>query len=137
MQTQGSLQESSLASLLQTMQTERATGALALESDDETASLYFLFGHLFHADGAGGQGEDVVLSALSWQQGSFRFNPRAKLPPEETIKSSPADLIAEAERRSPGAGPSQAPAWQPGPAPYAAPDHSAMAAWSVTPSCST
>ncbi|MGD0833564.1 MAG: DUF4388 domain-containing protein [Candidatus Dormibacteria bacterium] len=122
MQTQGSLQESSLASLLQTMQTERATGALALESDDETASLYFLFGHLFHADGAGGQGEDVVLSALSWQQGSFRFNPRAKLPPEETIKSSPADLIAEAERRSPGAGPSQAPAWQPGPAPYAAPE---------------
>ena len=83
MQTQGTLQESSLASLLQTMQTERATGALALESQSDTASLYFLFGHLFHAASPSGQGEDVVLQALSWHDGSFRFDPRAKLPPEE------------------------------------------------------
>jgi hypothetical protein len=100
-QTQGLLQESSLASLLQTMQTERATGALALESQNETASLFFLFGHLFHAAGPTGQGEDVVLDALSWQDGSFHFDPRAKLPPEETIKASPSELIAEAERRGP------------------------------------
>ena len=101
MQTQGTLQESSLASLLHTMQTERATGALALESQSGTASLYFLFGHLFHAAGPSGQGEDVVLQALSWHEGSFRFDPRAKLPPEETIKSSPSELIAEADRRAP------------------------------------
>ena len=101
MQTQGTLQESRLASLLQTMQTERATGALALESQSGTASLYFLFGHLFHAAGPSGQGEDVVLQALSWHEGSFRFDPRAKLPPEETIKSSPSELIAEADRRAP------------------------------------
>ncbi|MGD0448786.1 MAG: DUF4388 domain-containing protein [Candidatus Dormibacteria bacterium] len=101
MQTQGTLQESNLASLLQTMQTERATGALALESQSGTASLYFLFGHLFHAASPSGQGEDVVLQALSWHEGSFRFDPRAKLPPEETIKSSPLELIAEAERRAP------------------------------------
>jgi hypothetical protein len=100
-QTQGSLQESSLASLLQTMQMERATGALALESQTDTASLYFLFGHLFHAQGPAGEGEDVVINALSWQDGRFRFDPRAKLPPEETIKSSPSELIAEAERRAP------------------------------------
>jgi cell division septation protein DedD len=63
--------------------------------------LYFLFGHLFHAASPSGQGEDVVLQALSWHDGSFRFDPRAKLPPEETIKSSPAELIAEADRRAP------------------------------------
>ncbi len=101
MQTQGLLQESSLASLLQTMQTERATGALALESQNESASLFFLFGHLFHAAGPAGQGEDVVLDALTWHDGSFHFDPRAKLPPEETIKASPSELIAEAERRGP------------------------------------
>jgi len=39
----------------------------------------------------------VVLRALSWHDGSFRFDPRAKLPAEETIKSSPAELIATAE----------------------------------------
>jgi hypothetical protein len=100
-QTQGSLQESSLASLLQTMQVERATGALALESPNDAASLYFLFGHLFHAQSRAGQGEDVVIDALGWADGRFRFDPRAKLPPEETIKASPAELIAEAERRAP------------------------------------
>jgi len=107
-QTQGLLQESGLATLLQTMQTERATGALALESENDTASLFFLFGHLFHAAGPSGQGEDVVLNALTWHDGTFRFDPRAKLPPEETIKSSPAELIAEAERRTPEAPPAGA-----------------------------
>lgn len=107
MQTQGSLQESDLASLLQTMQSERATGTLALEDGSGSAALYFLFGHLFHASGPGGEGEDVVLDALAWQDGTFHFDPRAKLPAEETIKSSPAELIAAAEERQSagGAGP--------------------------------
>jgi len=96
-QTQGSLQESDLASLLQTMQSERATGTLTLEDGSDSCSLFFLFGHLFHATAPDGDGEDVVLRALSWHDGSFRFDPRAKLPAEETIKSSPAELIATAE----------------------------------------
>lgn len=97
MQTQGSLQESDLASLLQTMQSERATGTLTLEDGSEQAALYFLFGHLFHASGPGGEGEPVVVTALSWRDGNYRFDPRAKLPADETIKSSPAELIAAAE----------------------------------------
>jgi hypothetical protein len=96
-QTQGSLQESDLASLLQTMQSERATGTLTLEDGADNCSLFFLFGHLFHATADDGDGEDVVLRALSWHEGNFRFDPRAKLPAEETIKSSPAELIAAAE----------------------------------------
>ena len=97
MQTQGSLQESDLASLLQTMQSERATGTLSLEAGAESCSLFFLFGHLFHATGPEGDGEAVVLSALAWTGGNYHFDPRAKLPAEETIKSSPAELIAAAE----------------------------------------
>ncbi len=97
MQTQGSLQESDLASLLQTMQSERATGTLTLEDGADSCSLFFLFGHLFHATGPEGDGEEVVLRALAWHGGSFRFDPRAKLPAEETIKSSPAELIAAGE----------------------------------------
>jgi hypothetical protein len=121
-QTQGSLQESSLALLLQTMQVERATGALSLESESDTASLYFLFGHLFHAQSPNGQGEDVVINALAWQEGHYRFDPRAKLPPEETIKSSPGELIAEAERRSPGQAEGQEiPSWDGQPS-FTAPD---------------
>ncbi len=97
MQTQGSLQESDLASLLQTMQSERATGTLTLEDGTESCSLFFLFGHLFHAVSPSGDGEEVVTRALGWREGKFHFDPRAKLPAEETIKSSPAELIAAAE----------------------------------------
>jgi hypothetical protein len=98
-QTQGTLRDGGLSTLLQTMQSERATGTLALEHGDESASLYFLFGHLFHASGPSGQGEDVVISALGWDDGNYQFDPRAKLPAEETIKSSPAELLNAAQSR--------------------------------------
>ena len=81
------------------MHMERATGTLTIENGPDNCALYFLFGHLFHASGASGLGEDVVIDALGWQAGNFRFDPRAKLPAEETIKASPADLISEASKR--------------------------------------
>jgi hypothetical protein len=84
------------------MQSERATGTLAIENGDQSASLYFLFGHLFHASGPGGQGEDVVIRALGWEDGKYQFDPRAKLPAEETIKSSPAELLSAAQSRKTG-----------------------------------
>lgn len=102
MQTSGSLEQTSLATLLETMQSERATGTLSVTHDDQACHLYFLFGHLFHAAGDLGQGEDAVVAALGWPQGSFTFDPRAKLPAEETIKSPTGDLLAEAGRRSTG-----------------------------------
>jgi hypothetical protein len=96
-QTQGSLQQADLATLLQTMQSERATGTLTIENGSDSCALYFLFGHLFHAAGPGGEGEEVVIGALGWKSGSYHFDPRAKLPAEETIKASPAELIAAAD----------------------------------------
>jgi hypothetical protein len=98
-QTQGSLRDGGLATLLQSMQAERATGTLTIDNGGDNCSLYFLFGHLFHASGPGGQGEEVVIDALGWEDGSYQFDPRAKLPAEETIKASPAELIAAAESR--------------------------------------
>ena len=103
MQTQGSLRDGGLATLLQSMQAERATGTLTIENGGDNCSLYFLFGHLFHANGPGGQGEEVVIDALGWDDGSYQFDPRAKLPAEETIKASPAELIAASESRTPAA----------------------------------
>ena len=99
MQTNGSLAQTSLATLLDTMQSERATGTLAVRRGDATCSLYFLFGHLFHAAGDLGQGEEAVITALTWPDGVFTFDPRAKLPADETIRAATADLLAEAEAR--------------------------------------
>jgi hypothetical protein len=93
------LAQTSLASLLEAMQSERATGTLAVTNGDTSCSLYFLFGHLFHAAGSVAEGEEAVIEALAWPDGQFTFDPRAKLPAEETIKSATSDLLAEAERR--------------------------------------
>ena len=94
MQNQGSLGPTTVAELLQTMQQERATGTLSLASNGSQCSLHFLFGHLFHAVGGEAEGEPAVLDALTWGDGEYSFNPRAKLPPEETINSSTEDLLA-------------------------------------------
>ncbi len=86
------------------MQAQRATGTLQLRKGAETYALFFLFGHLFHAYGNGTQGEEAVFTPLSWGQGDYTFDPKSKLPAEETIKASTADLLAEAKRRGlPGA----------------------------------
>ena len=87
MQTQGSLRDGGLATLLQAMQAERATGTLTIDNGGDSCSLYFLFGHLFHASGPSGQGEEVVIDALGWDDGSYQFDPRAKLPAEEQVKA--------------------------------------------------
>ena len=133
MQTQGSLRDGGLATLLQSMQAERATGTLTIDNGGDSASLYFLFGHLFHASGPGGQGEEVVIDALGWEDGSYQFDPRAKLPAEETIKASPAELIAAAEsRHAPAAAASTgASSW-----PDAAPAYSTSDAYAPAPAAS-
>ncbi len=131
MQTQGSLHDGGLATLLQSMQAERATGTLTIDNGGDSASLYFLFGHLFHANGPGGQGEEVVIDALGWDDGSYQFDPRAKLPAEETIKASPAELIAAAESRTPAAASTGASTW-----PDAAPAYSAPETYSPAPAAS-
>ncbi|HVA22230.1 MAG TPA: DUF4388 domain-containing protein [Candidatus Micrarchaeia archaeon] len=99
MLTQGDLDATDVAALLRGMQQERATGTLSVSDGTRACSLYFLFGHLFHAVGNGHEGEAAVLEALGWHRGSFAFDARAKLPPEETITASTADLLAEWERQ--------------------------------------
>lgn len=133
MQTQGSLRDGGLATLLQSMQAERATGTLTIDNGGDNCSLYFLFGHLFHASGPGGQGEEVVIDALGWDDGSFQFDPRAKLPAEETIKASPAELIAASEsRKAPAAAAaSTASSWPEAAPAYSTSDYSSAPAASL------
>src|SRR6267378_271188 len=83
----GSLEQMPLANLLQSMQAQRATGTLQVRQGSETFALFFLFGHLFHAYGDGTQGEEAVFVPLTWQHGDYTFDPKSKLPAEETIKA--------------------------------------------------
>ena len=63
----------------------------------KSASLYFLFGHLFHAQSDGIAGDDAVVSALTWNGGEFEFDPKAKLPSDETVKGAIPELVQAAE----------------------------------------
>jgi hypothetical protein len=98
LQSQGTLAETSLKSLLETAQGERSTGTLTVKNGSgKSASLYFLFGHLFHAQSDGIAGDDAVVSALTWNGGEFEFDPKAKLPSDETVKGAIPDLVQAAE----------------------------------------
>ncbi|HVS05217.1 MAG TPA: DUF4388 domain-containing protein [Candidatus Dormibacteraeota bacterium] len=88
----GSIAQTFLGTLLLTMQARRATGTLTLTRNDEICSLHLLFGHLFHANCGKVEGEQAVQAALSWADGSYSFDPKARLPTAETIKR-PTDLV--------------------------------------------
>jgi len=118
----GSLNQTPLLTLLQSKQAQRATGTLQVRNGGEAYSLFFLFGHLFHAYGNGSQGEEAVFTPLSWRQGDYSFDPKSKLPTEETITAPTADILAEAKRRGvPGADNGPAPAREAAPVQSAAP----------------
>jgi hypothetical protein len=98
LQSHGTLAETPLRSLLEAAQGERSTGTLTLRNGSgESFSLYFLFGHLFHAQGDGMAGDDAVVSALNWSKGEFEFDAKAKLPADETVKAGIPELVHAAE----------------------------------------
>lgn len=97
MQSQGTLSETSLRSLLESAQGERATGILTVRDDGRAATLYFLFGSLVHAESGEQVGDDAVVAALGWNEGEFTFDSKAKLPADETVTGTLADLISAAD----------------------------------------
>jgi hypothetical protein len=107
LQSHGSLAEIPLRSLLEAAQGERSTGTLTVRNGngESTTSLYFLFGHLFHAQGDGKAGDEAVVSALHWTKGEFEFDAKAKLPADESVKAGISELVqtAESAPREPGA----------------------------------
>ena len=108
MQSHGSLAEIPLRSLLESAQGERSTGTLIVHNGNgESAALYFLFGHLFHAQANGKSGDEVVVNALHWTRGDFEFDAKAKLPADETVRAGIPELVhaADAVPKAAPAGP--------------------------------
>jgi outer membrane biosynthesis protein TonB len=102
LQSHGTLAETPLRSLLESAQGERSTGTLTVRNGNgQSTALYFLFGHLFHAQGDGKSGDDAVVNALHWTKGDFEFDAKAKLPADETVKSGIPELVTTAGVASP------------------------------------
>lgn len=108
MQSHGSLAETNLRSLLESAQGERSTGTLNVRNGNgQSASLYFLFGHLFHAQSDGKSGDEAVVNALHWTRGDFEFDAKAKLPSDETVRAGIPELVHAAETAPPKPAPAE------------------------------
>jgi hypothetical protein len=67
---------------------DRATGTLRVTSGEQAASLYFVFGQLFHAEKDNLQGEDALREVLTWRTVISTLDRRSALPSKETIKQT-------------------------------------------------
>ena len=77
---------------LRSFQTQRATGTVQVTTGGYTGSLYFLFGHLFHAVCGTATGEAALQEMLGWHDVQYTFDTKSPLPTEETIER-PIDQI--------------------------------------------
>jgi hypothetical protein len=88
-----------VASLLERTRDERLTGAMRLRRGDaDTATLHFLFGHLFHAVNEELVGDEAVVRALGWPEREVEaeFDARSRLPGAGTVRASIRQLIERA-----------------------------------------
>jgi hypothetical protein len=90
---ESSLGQGGLKALLLSMKTARETGTLQLTAGERSASLYFLFGHLFHATSGTLTGESALQDCLTWQDFRYTFDKTAKLPTEESIERPMNEIL--------------------------------------------
>jgi hypothetical protein len=75
----------SLTPILDRLRVDRATGCLRVTSGAQRANLYFLFGHLYHAEGPAGTGDAALAEAGAWSPVTTQLDPKAKLPEIQTV----------------------------------------------------
>jgi hypothetical protein len=89
-----SLDQGGLKALLRSMQTARETGMLEVTASQNSASLYFLFGHLFHVTSGALTGESALQECLTWQDFRYTFDKTAQLPAVESIERPMDEILA-------------------------------------------
>lgn len=94
----GSLSEMALPDLVQVLWQGRKTGALRLEAQGHSGSIYFVEGQIHDAEFAGLVGEDAFYRALTLEDGDFRLD-AGELPASRRINASPEGLLLEGMRR--------------------------------------
>ena len=85
----------SLTEVLRSVQARRLTGTLKATTSVRTASLYFLFGHLFHAVNGALTGETAVRDCATWHDGQYTVDDLTPVPTAKIIER-PIDQILAA-----------------------------------------
>jgi hypothetical protein len=81
--------DASVREVIKALAWERATGKLEVISGNDHAALYFLFGHLFHAEKGDIRGDAALQAVLGWQDALWNFDSKSRLPTDETILNEP------------------------------------------------
>lgn len=84
----------------QMLELGQKTGRLLLQHDRDRGAVYFERGHAIHAELGEVTGEEAALTLLTFQEGTFRFLPSARLDVRQTIRKPSASILLEAARRS-------------------------------------
>jgi CheY-like chemotaxis protein len=94
----GRLADMGPVDLIQSLEIGRKTGALTLESEGKSATLYFREGQVYDAECGKMRGESVVCSVLPWSDGGFkiRFGVESK---QQSVKMSTQGLLMEGMRQ--------------------------------------
>jgi hypothetical protein len=77
-----------LPETIDTLSRDRATGTLRVTSGEQAASLYFVFGQLYHAEKDNLEGEDALRQVLTWRSVISTLDRRSPLPAKETINQT-------------------------------------------------
>lgn len=100
----GSLDQTHLLSVLQTLLAEDARGTLQVHSGGEAFSLTLMEGRVVGANGNGVKGRKALFQALACLHGDYAFSPDAHTPAVPLVDQSFAEILKEAKRRGlPGA----------------------------------
>jgi hypothetical protein len=98
MAMQGSLQDMTIADLIQHNCQDRKTAQLIIDHNGQQALLYFNEGAVQHAALGDLQGEEVIYRILDWREGNFVLEIDVT-PPAVTISRSWSGLLLEGARR--------------------------------------
>ena len=91
----GELAHVQVPTLLQSILMAKMTGALEIEGDDSRyAEVFFVDGTPVHAFTAETTGEESIFDLLTWEEGSFHFEPK-RTSPERSIKQSLDALLVQ------------------------------------------
>ncbi|HEX4956176.1 MAG TPA: DUF4388 domain-containing protein [Thermoanaerobaculia bacterium] len=97
MSIEGSLEDASVAGLLQMLCGERRTARLMVWADSGTGTLVLEGGRVRHAELGAQVGDQAVIEVLAWSEGVFRVDPAPPASPR-TVASSLTELLGKARR---------------------------------------
>jgi CheY-like chemotaxis protein/predicted regulator of Ras-like GTPase activity (Roadblock/LC7/MglB family) len=94
----GQVSDFQLSDIIQMNALGRLTTALQVVNGSEVGTVFFIDGHVVHAEVPGKEGEEAFYQIINWEGGEFSSK-RGLKPPKESISKSVQSLLLEGLKR--------------------------------------